>query len=93
MPPEAEAAVQAAVDDLRTRTGSPEEIEIRLVEQVDWSDSSLGCSEPDMMYAQVITPGYRVILAVGDEEYVYHTASSRAVYCPQDVGGSDTAVT
>ena len=93
MPPEAAAAVQAARDDLRTRTGSADEAQVRLVEQIDWPDSSLGCPQPDMMYAQVITPGYRVVLALDDQEYVYHTTTSRAVYCPQDVGGSGTPVT
>jgi hypothetical protein len=93
VPPEAEAAVQAARDDLRSRAGSAEEAQVRLVEQVDWPDSSLGCPQPDMMYAQVITPGYRVVLALGDQEYVYHTSTGRAVYCPQDVGGSGTSFT
>jgi len=29
-------------------------------EQVTWPDTSLGCPQPDMMYAQVLTPGWRV---------------------------------
>jgi hypothetical protein len=50
---------------------------------VDWPDSSLGCPEPGMMYAQVITPGYQIGLAVGDELYYYHTNGVRGFkYCP-----------
>ena len=93
VPPEAEAAVQAARDELRARTGSSDDAEVRLVEPVDWPDSSLGCPQPDMMYAQVITPGYRVVLALDDQEYVYHTNTRRAVFCPQDVGGNGASVT
>ena len=26
-----------------------------------WSDASLGCPQPDMGYAQVVTPGYLVL--------------------------------
>jgi hypothetical protein len=81
VPPEAEAAVQAAKDDLRARSGSVDEAEVQSIQQVDWSNASLGCPEPDRMYAQVITPGYRVVLGLQGQEYEYHTARTRAVYC------------
>jgi len=28
-----------------------------------------------MMYPQVITPGYKLVLAVGERQYNYHAAS------------------
>ena len=37
----------------------------------DFSDSSLGCPQPGMMYTQVITPGYRVVLEARGTEYDY----------------------
>ncbi len=43
------------------------------VEEVDWSDSSLGCSAPGMMYLTVITPGYKITLEAAGEKYTYHT--------------------
>ncbi len=54
------------------------QVEIVSVEPVDWPDSCLGISTPDVMCAQVITPGYRVVLAVGDQEYEYHTNADGA---------------
>jgi hypothetical protein len=42
------------------------------VQSVVWSDSSLGCPQPDMNYLMVLTDGYRVVLAVDDEPYYYH---------------------
>ena len=42
-------------------------------EPVEWNDSSLGCPEPDMMYAQVITPGYRLVFEYQGQQYEYHT--------------------
>jgi hypothetical protein len=42
-------------------------------ESVEWPDTSLGCPEPNKAYAQVITPGYRVVLRVGEREYELHT--------------------
>lgn len=90
VPPDAEAAIQVARSDLQARTGSAETPEVRSIEAVDWPDSSLGCPEPDRLYAQVITPGYRIVMLLGEDQYVYHAAGSRAVYCPQDGGGGDS---
>jgi len=52
---------------------SPDEVTILSAEEVDWPDASLGCPEPGMMYAQVITPGYRFTLRAGEETYEVHT--------------------
>jgi len=42
-------------------------------EYVEWSDSCLGVTHAGEMCAQVITPGYRVILAVSGAHYEVHT--------------------
>ena len=60
----------------------PQELTVASVEEVEWSDSSLGCPQPDMMYMQVITPGYRITLERGGQQYVVHTdRGRRAVRC------------
>jgi len=57
-------------------------IELVEVEAVEWSNSSLGCPEPGMMYLQVLTPGYRLTLEVDGQRYVYHTDDGqRVVHC------------
>ena len=48
-------------------------ISVVSIEEVEWRDSSLGCPQPDMMYMQVITPGYRITLESQGKRYVYHT--------------------
>ena len=57
---------------------SDEALTLVSTEKVTWPDTSLGCPQPDMTYAQVLTPGWRVVL-VDDEgqEYNVHTAESR----------------
>lgn len=50
-----------------------EEILVVEVEKMDWPDSCLGLDIPGMACAQVITPGYRVTLEAGGQEYVFHT--------------------
>jgi hypothetical protein len=41
------------------------------------------------MYAQVITPGYKILLSYAEETYKYHSdKSDRVVYCPSKSGKS-----
>ncbi len=49
--------------------------QIRVVEAraVTWPDASLGCPQPEMAYAQVITPGYWILLEAEGKQYPYHT--------------------
>jgi len=49
-----------------------DQIALISVQAVVWSDSSLGCPQPDMNYLMVLTEGYRVVLAVDDTPYYYH---------------------
>jgi hypothetical protein len=58
-------------DDLASRTGA--EVVIVSLEAVDWPDTSLGNPQGEMFYAQVITPGYKIVLASGGANYEYHT--------------------
>lgn len=75
--------VRAAKKDLAQRLGVREQ-SIDLVGQIDevtWPDASLGCPEPGMMYAQVLTPGYRFKLQSGAKVYEYHAGSSIVRLC------------
>lgn len=62
---------------------SSEEIEVLEVEEVEWPDASLGCPQPGMVYAQVITPGWRVVMRVGDKTHEYHFGGGHGVLCDQ----------
>jgi len=74
--------IERAREDLAQRLGvSVEEIEVQAVEAVEWPDASLGCPQPGMMYAQVITPGYRILLQVGGKTYEYHSDRKRVILC------------
>jgi hypothetical protein len=61
-----------------------EQLIVQRVEPIEWSDASLGCPEPDRAYAQVITPGYLVVISTDDgaiELQVHTDARQRAVTC------------
>ena len=54
-------------------------------ESVQWSDASLGCPQEGMMYAQVITPGYKLVFDFEGTSYAVHTNSdaSHMVVCSE----------
>ena len=83
VPPGAEEVVERAKEDLAKHKGiDKEKIVVVEVDPVDWSDTSLGCPEPGMMYAQVITPGYKILLSYAGETYEYHSDKGNyVVYC------------
>lgn len=83
--PGSEQAIAAAVADLSEKTGLPaDEIRLISIESVEWSDTSLGCPQEGFMYAQVITPGYLIVLEAQGQQYEYHTnQTDQVILCEQ----------
>lgn len=87
LPTPADARLQNLIDIARTDLAqrlSVLESEITLVEatSVVWPDSSLGCPEKGMAYAQVLTPGYLILLEHEASRYEYHSSlSGPAAFC------------
>jgi hypothetical protein len=70
-----EATVDAALADAARRTGLRRaELKVLSAEAVIWSDGSLGCPEPGMMYTQALVPGYRVRVQASGQELDYHAS-------------------
>ena len=80
--------VERAKEDLvQTAGADPDEIALVTAEEVEWGDTSLGCPHPDEMYAQMITPGYFIVLESGGNTYDYHTGADPEgplVQCTED---------
>ncbi len=64
------AAINALADALGARV---DEIKVVSTEAVEWPDSCLGISRPNIRCAHVITPGYKIVLEANSEQYEYHT--------------------
>ena len=82
--PPVDKRVVAASADAAKRSGlPPAQVQVVKAESVTWSDGSLGCPRPGMLYTQALVPGYRVQLRVGSEVWNYH-GSERGVMalCP-----------
>jgi len=79
----AEAAeVTLVKEDLGQRLNvTAEQIRVVSVRAVDWPDTSLGCPKPGMLYADVITPGFEIILEANGQEYAYHIGGGGYVQC------------
>lgn len=75
--------VQLALEAAAERLGvSVDELTIDMVEPRDWPDTSLGCPKEGQFYAQVITPGYLVLVSANDRHVEYHTnESDHVVFC------------
>ncbi len=88
-PPPADPVAAAAATYLAAELDIPlEEVTILSSEAVEWPDASLGCPQPGMMYAQIITPGYRLLLQAQGKEYHVHTdqTGQSMVICQPDSG-------
>jgi hypothetical protein len=68
--PRVQEAIAQLVDDGVERDA----IALVLAEPVVWSDGSIGCPEPGMMYTQALVEGYRIVLEVDGEEVAFHGA-------------------
>jgi len=49
------------------------EIKLKSIEPATWPDAALGCPRPGEAHAQVITPGYRIVLGAAGRDFTYHT--------------------
>lgn len=65
------ARMAAITADLASR-GIKDAFTVISSEAVTWPDGALGCPKPGMVYPQVLTPGIKVVVAVGNSRYDYH---------------------
>ncbi|MEJ2266405.1 MAG: hypothetical protein P8X95_23410 [Anaerolineales bacterium] len=73
-PSELSPAVQAAIKQLSSATGvNVQDIQIISTEQVDWPDACLGLPNTGETCAQVVTPGFQVVLQVNGQKYEFRT--------------------
>jgi hypothetical protein len=68
----ADAAAAAGVD--------ASEVALVSAEMVTWSDGSIGCPEPGMVYTQALVDGYRIVVEVAGARVDYHGALGSAPF-------------
>ena len=66
--------VRLAIDAAAGEAGvDPDDVTVVSVQEREWPSTALGCPQPGFSYAQVVTPGFLVLLLIDDVEYEYHT--------------------
>jgi hypothetical protein len=84
-PEDLDSLVMLAKFDLTLKTGIDlDKIETESTEEFNFSDASLGVAEPGADYAQVITPGYIIMLIADGITYEYHASGERVVQVPKE---------
>jgi len=65
---------------------SADQIKVQSVTPAEFPDASLGVPEKGKVYAQVITPGYVIELAVAGQTHRYHASGEQIVAVPSEEG-------
>lgn len=79
--PSVDAALQAAAAHLGL---SPSGLHVDQVEAQQWGDSSLGCPQPGLMYSQIVTAGFLIVVSGGGKQLEYHSDDrGRVVLCQE----------
>ncbi|MEX1288376.1 MAG: hypothetical protein AB1Z57_10605 [Acidimicrobiia bacterium] len=78
-----DAVLDPILADAAERTGvAVDDLVVVRDQFVEWPDGSLGCPEPGMVYTQVITPGYWVVVDADGTSLDYRTdAEGRFKLC------------
>ena len=82
--PVAQGPAAVAQKIVASHTGTDyKQVAVISVEAVDFSDSSLGCPQPEMAYLQVITPGHKIIAEVpgSDKQFDVRVAGGNGLIC------------
>lgn len=70
--------------DLKSKYNvSEQDIIVLRITPVTWPDTSLGNPQPGMSYAQVLTPGYVIVVTDGKKTYEYHTGLNTVILYSQ----------
>ena len=79
--PNLHGLIQKAKEDLAQRLSiSVDQINGIDAKAVIWSNSSLGCPQSGMVYADVLTPGYLILLNANGQDYEYHAGKGSTIF-------------
>jgi hypothetical protein len=84
-------AVQAATSDLAKVLGvSQEQVSLVSAVIIEWPDGCLGIQQTNIACADMVTPGYLILLEANGRQYEYHTDTTGNQVVPDTLGLSWT---
>ena len=70
-----QSLIEKAKTDLAQKLSiTADQIIVLQASEVTWPDASLGCPQKGMAYAEVLTPGYLILLEYSGTAYEYHAS-------------------
>jgi hypothetical protein len=79
IPADAQGIVDLVLQDAAAELGvEPSALTVSAIEAADWPGASLGCPEEGGVYAQIVSPGYRILVTDGVATLEYHTGLNDA---------------
>jgi hypothetical protein len=77
--------VAAALREAAARLGvSQTDLKVDQLEERQWPDTSLGCPRQGVLYAQVLTPGFLIVISGAGQQLEYHADErGRVVLCSE----------
>lgn len=79
-PEDSETLASLCKSDLAQKIGTDiKNISVSAVQAMDFSDTSLGLPQLGESYAQIITPGYVILLKANGKVYEYHTSKTNKI--------------
>ena len=90
--PDQDPDVAAAINELAADTGSADaDIEVVSLEEVTWSDGSIGCPTPGQAYTQALVEGRLLVLTADGEEFRFHgEGDGPLAYCADPIDPAET---
>lgn len=81
--PQAQNMIQLAKESLARKFKiSEDQIYVSSCKAIVWPDASLGCPQSGIVYTQVLTPGFQVLLEAIGKSFSYHTdGTERVILC------------
>jgi hypothetical protein len=84
-------AVQSATRDLAAALKiSPDQVSLISAAIIEWPDSCLGIQQTNIACAEMVTPGYLIVLEAQGRQYEYHTDAAGNQIIPATLGLSWT---
>jgi len=78
-------AVDAALRDASLHLSvALADLKVDQVQPRQWGDSSLGCPKPGLMYSQIVTPGFLILISGAGKQLEYHSDSRGQVVLCQE---------
>jgi hypothetical protein len=89
--PISNGAVQAAIRDLANALGvSQDQVSLVSAAIIEWPDSCLGVQQANIACAEIVTPGYLILLEANGRQYEYHCDAAGDRVIPATLGLSWT---